>query len=83
MSWVRHLVVALLVAAPTVASACPACVGQNRNTTILRLVGAFMLVPFGIFYVVQRTVRRELRDRELHTIDASRNCSSDTRPPSV
>ncbi len=58
----NSLLVALLVLAPSIAAACPNCIGgSSRNTTILKVVGAFMLVPFGIVYFVQRAVRQELR----------------------
>lgn len=57
--------VALLLALPSVAAACPNCVGaSNRNTTILKLVGAFMLVPFAVFYTVVRAIRRAQRETE-------------------
>ena len=57
--------VALLLVIPSVAAACPNCVGaSNRNTTILKLVGAFMLVPFGVFYSVVRVIRRAQRETE-------------------
>jgi hypothetical protein len=55
----RNLVLALLVLLPSLAAACPNCVGQSdRNTTVLKIIGAFMLVPFVIFYVVVRVIRR-------------------------
>lgn len=63
MGKVRQIVAALLLLAPSIAAACPACVGQSRNTSVLKLLGAFMLVPFGIFFFVQRAVRRELRGK--------------------
>lgn len=57
--------VALLLALPSVAAACPNCVGaSNRNTTVLKLVGAFMLVPFAVFYTVVRAIRRAQRETE-------------------
>ena len=56
---VKNLVFALLVLLPSLAAACPNCVGQsNRNTTVLKIVGAFMLVPFAIFYILVRVIRR-------------------------
>jgi hypothetical protein len=58
-----RLLVAALMLLPQVAAACPNCVGNSdRNTTILKLVGAFMLVPFIICYVVIRIIRRAERD---------------------
>jgi prolipoprotein diacylglyceryltransferase len=51
-----------LVLAPAVAAACPNCVGQQRNTGILKLVGAFMLVPFIVVYSVVRVIRRAQRE---------------------
>jgi hypothetical protein len=58
----RHLVALVLLLLPGIAEACPACVGQDRNTTILKVVGAFMLVPFGIFFLVLRTIRGALAE---------------------
>ncbi len=59
----KRLLVLLLMLLPAVAAACPNCVGgSNRNTTILKLVGAFMLVPFVVFYAVIRVIRRAERD---------------------
>ena len=56
---IGRLVALVLMLLPSLAAACPACVGQdNRNTSILKLIGAFMLVPFGVFYAVLRTIRR-------------------------
>jgi hypothetical protein len=56
---------ALLLVIPSVAAACPNCVGaSNRNTTILKLVGLFMLVPFAVFYAVVRVIRRAQRETE-------------------
>ena len=60
-------VVALLVLLPKLAAACPNCVGGNRNNTILKLVGAFMLVPFIAFYAVLRIIRRA--ERESHLVE--------------
>jgi hypothetical protein len=62
MGRLRHLVALALLLAPSLAWACPSCVAQDRNTTVLKVVGAFMLVPFGIFFFVLRTVRRAARD---------------------
>ncbi len=56
---VTAAVAAVLLFAPAIASACPNCVGaSDRNTTILKIVGAFMLVPFAVFYGVVRVIRR-------------------------
>jgi len=41
---------------------CPNCLGQTRNLTpTLRLLGAFMLVPFIVAYVAARLIRRACR----------------------
>jgi hypothetical protein len=58
MDAVKKLVLALLVLLPSLAAACPNCVGQsNRNTTVLKIIGAFMLVPFLVFYVIWRVIK--------------------------
>jgi hypothetical protein len=59
---IRTLTVALLVAAPSLAAACPACLGNPRGKNVLPLLGLFMLIPFGVFAVVVRAVRRAQRD---------------------
>ena len=60
---IARLLALALMLLPAVAAACPACVGQDdRNRNILVVVGTFMLVPFGVFYVVLRSVRRSLSD---------------------
>ena len=62
MDALRRIFIAFLILLPQVAAACPNCVGgSNRNTTILKLVGAFMLVPFAVCYVVIRAIRRAER----------------------
>jgi hypothetical protein len=59
----KHALAALLVLLPSLAAACPNCIGsQDKSSTILKVVGAFMLVPFAVFYVVLRVVRRAERD---------------------
>lgn len=41
---------------------CPNCLGQTRNLTpTLRLLGAFMLLPFVVAYVAARLIRRACR----------------------
>jgi hypothetical protein len=58
MDAVKKIFIALLILLPQVAAACPNCVGgSNRNTTVLKLIGAFMLVPFAVCYVVIRVIR--------------------------
>jgi hypothetical protein len=61
---IQTLLVALLVLAPSLAAACPACLGNQRNTDVLRLIGLLMLVPFGVFALVLRAVRRAAREDE-------------------
>jgi hypothetical protein len=58
----RGLAVALLVGAPSLAAACPACLGNPRTNSVLPLLGLFMLLPFGVVAVVVRAVRRAERD---------------------
>jgi hypothetical protein len=55
---VLALVTALLMAAPSVASACPACLGNPRNMSVLKLVGVLILTPFVVFGTVLWAVRR-------------------------
>jgi hypothetical protein len=58
MDALKKIFVLFLMLLPQVAAACPNCVGSsNRNTTILKLVGAFMLVPFTVCYIVIRVIR--------------------------
>jgi len=41
---------------------CPNCLGQTRTLTpTLRLLGAFLLVPFVVAYVAARLIRRACR----------------------
>lgn len=41
---------------------CPNCLGQTRTLApTLRLLGAFLLVPFVAFYVALRLIRRACR----------------------
>ena len=41
---------------------CPNCLGQARTLTpTLRLLGAFLLVPFVVAYVAARLIRRACR----------------------
>lgn len=43
---------------------CPNCLGQTRTLTpTLRLLGAFLLVPFLVAYVAARLIRRACRPR--------------------
>jgi hypothetical protein len=53
----------LLVLLPARAFAlCPNCLGQTRALTpTLRLLGAFMLIPFLVVYVAARLIRRACR----------------------
>ena len=52
------IVTALLVAAPSLASACPACLGNPRNMSVLKLVGVLILTPFVVFGAVLWAVKR-------------------------
>jgi len=52
------LVAAVLIALPAVASACPACLGNPRNMSVLKLVGVLILTPFVVFGTVVWAVRR-------------------------
>jgi hypothetical protein len=41
---------------------CPNCLGQTRTLTpTLRLLGAFLLIPFVLVYVAWRVIRRACR----------------------
>ena len=53
----KHLFILCLMLLPQVAAACPNCIGGNRNGSVLKLVGAFMLVPFAVCYVIIRVIR--------------------------
>jgi hypothetical protein len=55
-------VVAALMLAPAVAAACPACAGQQRDTTLLKVLGILILFPFVVFGVVLRAIRNADRD---------------------
>jgi len=57
------VVLASVVATTTEAWAlCPNCLGQNRSLTpTLELLGAFLLVPFVVGFVVLRAIRRAIR----------------------
>lgn len=59
----RSVLVTLLVLLPARAFAlCPNCLGQTRTLTpTLRLLGAFMLIPFVVAYVAARLIRRACR----------------------
>jgi hypothetical protein len=58
----RLLALALLLL-PTLAHACPACLGQRRDLTpTLKLLGLLMAVPFAIAFVVARIIRNAPRD---------------------
>lgn len=53
--------VILLTLLPTLAAACPACVGQQDSfTNTLKALSIMILVPFVIVYFVIRAVRREI-----------------------
>jgi hypothetical protein len=54
----RVVVLAVLVAAPSVAAACPACLGNPRNMGVLKLLGVLILTPFAVFWFVYRAIRR-------------------------
>ncbi len=56
------VVLVALTSLPSLALACPACLGNQRTPNVLALVGVFMLVPFGVFTVVLRAVRRTLAE---------------------
>ncbi|MHB1844249.1 MAG: hypothetical protein ACYCWW_05380 [Deltaproteobacteria bacterium] len=50
-------------AAPSVAFACPYCVGRNGLGPLTQtLIGAILLLPFVLVYSVARAVRRADRD---------------------
>jgi hypothetical protein len=58
------VIVALLLFVPatTALALCPNCLGQARSLApTLRLLGAFLLVPFVAFYVALRLIRRACR----------------------
>jgi hypothetical protein len=50
-----------LLSSPALAL-CPNCLGQTRSSSpTLRLLGAFLLVPFVIVYIASRIIRRACR----------------------
>jgi hypothetical protein len=49
---------ALVLLAPGLAEACPNCIGNSRFEVVLRMVGVFMLLPFVLFALVVRAIRR-------------------------
>jgi hypothetical protein len=52
------LIALALALAPRLALACPSCVGQQRNPTVMHLLGLFLLVPFVLFLWVVWAIRR-------------------------
>jgi len=50
-----------LLLAPSIALACPVCAADNNPTT-LKVVAAFLTVPFIIAFVVFRALRRVERE---------------------
>jgi hypothetical protein len=50
-----------LLLAPSIALACPVCAADNNPTT-LKVVAAFLTVPFIIAFVVFRALRRIERE---------------------
>ena len=52
------LCAALLMLLPAVAAACPACLGNSRNLSVLKLLGVLILTPFVVFGLVYRAVKR-------------------------
>ena len=55
---VTALLLFALALAPSLAAACPACMGQEaRLSDVLKVVGAFMLVPFLVAGTVLWTIR--------------------------
>jgi hypothetical protein len=68
--------VTLALLAPSVAHACPNCVGGNdRLQSVMRLVGLFMLVPFAVVYFIIRAIRRAQKQIAENAPDA--------RPPTA
>ena len=61
-----HALVALaLLLLPSVAAACPACLGQQSSfTTTLKLIGLFILFPFLVAALVLREIRKAQRDQD-------------------
>jgi hypothetical protein len=53
----------LLVLIPSVAAACPACIGvQDSFTTRMMALGVMILFPFAIAFFVIRSIRKALRE---------------------
>ena len=52
------LVAALLLLLPAVAAACPACLGNPRNMSVLKLLGVLILTPFVVVGLVIRAIKR-------------------------
>ncbi len=53
------IVCAILIALPSVASACPACIGSQKGwSTTLKLVGVLILTPFFVFAIAIYAIRR-------------------------
>jgi hypothetical protein len=54
------LVAALLVLLPSLANACPACLGQQDSFNLtLKILGVFILFPFLVVALVLRAIRAE------------------------
>ena len=59
----RAFVTAAAVLAPRIASACPSCVAQESTLpTTLKLVGLFILFPFLVVYLIQRSIRSAIAE---------------------
>jgi hypothetical protein len=57
------IVVAFLVLLPSLAHACPACVGQQTSwTSTIKLLGIFILFPFAVGGLVLRAIRNAQRE---------------------
>jgi hypothetical protein len=53
------LVSALVCAAEPAWALCPNCLGQNATVSpTMRIVGAFLLVPPAVFFLVAHVIRR-------------------------
>lgn len=60
-----RLLIALMVLAPSLAAACPACVGQQSSlSTTLKLLGVFILFPFFVVALVLKAIRQAQRERD-------------------
>ncbi len=66
MARLTHSLLALaLLLVPSVAAACPACLGQQSTfTTTLKLLGVMILFPFPVVYLVIRAIRKASRELE-------------------